>query len=448
MNLKRKKLVLIFAAMAMQACATYSPIADNGQIFTRKQIEDDFDSFMTFVSETHPNIEYSADIDELAEIRKSIRNSFTDGMSLHEAWMAMAQINPVFKDAHIGVRRPVKALEAYEAKGGKLFPGSVLIDETGVMRFGPSTSLEGINAGDRILSINGVKAEAILELLQPRMRGESKKLGRLLLERYFPEYFWVSFGGYDSYVVRVNSDGRSKTLTLTAQHTEGDDASADRFTYEKLNDEVAYLNVTTFSIDHSDEFEQFLLTSFDIIKRAGLRKLIIDLRGNGGGARDLSDMLMAYLTAEPYSAISRVTARVTEENLSQIPGATLGSVITIPFQQVVRPAADNPLRFEGEIYALTGGLTYSQAIIFAATLQDHKIALIAGEETEGPANQTGQVQFFTMPNTGVEGLSPIYIFTRASGDATRAGVTPDIKISDDPAYPMRSVEALIDVIRY
>ena len=156
---------------------------------------------------------------------------------------------------------------------------------------------------------------------------------------------------------------------------------------------------------------------------------------------------MAYLTAKPYSAISAIKARITDENISRIPGAKLGDVVSLPFQQIIKPLVDKPLRFNGSVYVLIGKLTYSQSIAFATTLQDHRIATLVGHETEGAANQTGQVQMFSMPNTSLQGLAPIYIFTRASGDKSRRGVVPDIAIEDDPLAPRAMVNNLLEILR-
>ncbi|WDI33254.1 S41 family peptidase [Hyphococcus flavus] len=435
----------VFLVLLCASCVSYTTVADSDPSYTHKQISEDFTAFMSFVRETHPDIQYSATIEELTKAEETVLASLKQSMTVRDAWMAMALINPYFKDAHVGVRRPVAALETYQSDGGLLYPGSVVVGDGGSLLVGPVNPNTGLSTGDRIVSINGVRAEDILATIKPRMRGETEKLRQLLVERYFPEYFWIAYGGFDAYTVRVERNGRARTVKLKDSQQGKTIGEEDLWSYSVMRGNVGYLNVTTFGIEHRDAFEEFLSSAFSQIKADSVGKLIIDLRENGGGARDLSDLLMGYLTAEPYSAISSVKARVTEQNIGLIPGATLGSVVTMPFQQLVTPA-DNPLRFDGEIYVIIGAQTYSQAIVFAATLQDYSIATIAGEETEGPANQTGQVQLFTMPNTGIEGLSPIYIFTRASGDTSRSGVIPDVHIRNEPLDPMGSVDALIEVI--
>ena len=338
------------------------------------------------------------------------------------------------------------AIEAYEESGGALFPADVLVEESGALRFAaPAIQSVGIMPGDELLSINGISAQKIVETLASRMRGNSRALGRLIMERYFPQFFWTAFGGFDGYQVRVKSNDRIRVLTLPLDGA-GADGADDPFAFEKLTDTTAYLEVNTFDIAQKDRFQNFVVDVFAQIAADEMDTIIIDLRQNGGGAHDVSDLLMAYLTDAPYSAISQITARITDENIQRIPGASLGDVVTLPFQQTINPPQDLPNRFTGKVYALIGGLTYSQAIAFSATLQDYGLATLAGEETEGPANQTGQVQMLKLPHTGFEALAPIYIFRRASGDTSNRGVIPDIVIANDPLDQKASVEKLLKII--
>ncbi len=435
---------LVVFPLSIISCASYTPIALDEERFTKAEITADFDAFIEFVKTTHPDLGYSTDVSVLDTASSGIRADLQDDVTLREAWMSMALVNPVFGDAHTGLRRPVEALAAYEAEGGVLFPAPVVFDGDGLLRIAPSASQSlGFVAGDEIVSINGELSTDIIATLMPRMRGESEAFRKLILELYFPQYFWIAYGGFEDYAVRVRRDGRIKVvqpkLRASGEHSD----SEEMFSYETLDAETGYLNVKTFNIDYKDRFAEFISDAFAEIQNAGVKNLIIDLRENGGGAHDVSDLLMDYLTADAYSPISRVTARITEENVNRIPGAKLGDVVTVPFQLPVTPEKDKPLRFTGNVYALVGALTYSQAIAFATTLQDFDIAVIAGEETEGPANQTGQVQQRALPNTGLEALAPIYIFTRANGDTSRRGVIPDIAIENDPLDPMHSVRTLL-----
>ena len=61
-------------------------------------------------------------------------------------------------------------------------------------------------------------------------------------------------------------------------------------------------------------------------------------------------------------------------------------------------AADT--RFKGRVAVLIDELTYSAGILFATTMQDHKLATVVGRPTGGFANQTDNMMPTRLPATG------------------------------------------------
>jgi len=422
------------------------PVAFNEETFTRDQLVTDFDAGLAFIRETHPDLSYSANADALDAKAANIRTALTDGMTARAAWSEFARLNPVLADAHVGFRRPLHALAAYQAEGGTLFPLPVVYDGGGDLR--AAASGPGVEANDRIVSINGQSTNDFTAALLGRMRGETPALGRLVLQLYFPIFFWAEHGGFDAYNVRLEkADGRTVTARLDQESTYA--PTEENFTYRRLDGGVGYLNIKTFDIEQLDAFKVFLKSTFAKIDAGQINTLIIDVRENGGGANDLADQLLSYLTNEPYSPISGVKARITEQNIQLVPieGVKPGMVLDLPLQQTRTPPVSLPNRFAGDVYVLTGPMTYSAAIVFATTVQDYGFGKIAGEAPVGAANQTGQVQSFALSNTKIEALSPLYIFRRPNGDQTRTRLTVDIPIDHDPLDPEASLTALISAIK-
>jgi C-terminal processing protease CtpA/Prc len=412
--------------------------------FSRAEVKSDFLAMLNFVNATHPNLQNSTDPAQLEAVIADIKTGFHDDMSVAEAWQAMAVLNPYFGDAHVGVRRPIAKLDAYKKRGGELFPMDVLIDDSATMRIADDRFKQyGLMPGDRIIAINDIDVAQIIESLQPRMRGRSQTLRQLVMGLYFPEYFWAVYGGAERYVIRIAADKTERQIELDRVPETLVNRTGKQFAYQLLTNSTAYIDVPSFDITLKDQFQSFLDDSFARINEAQVENLIIDLRKNTGGAHDLSDLLMNYITDQPYSAFSQVTARVTDENISRIPNAELGSVVTLPYKNMQQPRAEQKNRFHGAVYVVVGSLTYSQAIVFATTVQDHAIAKIVGQETEGLANQSGQVQIFTAPNTGLQMLAPLYLFTRSSGDDLGRGVIPDLRIEDSRSDPMATIDKLL-----
>jgi C-terminal processing protease CtpA/Prc len=277
------------------------------------------------------------------------------------------------------------------------------------------------------------------------VRGESDSLREFLIGHKFALLYWAIYGGFDEYrVVLRNPDGTVSSQVLPAAADDGiaQDPPPDPFQFQRLDQNTALLRIPSFDIALRDRFLAFLEQSFAQVAADKVTRLLIDIRENGGGARDLSDPLLSYLTDARYTPTSKVKARITAENAARVPGSQPGQVIDLPFPQWVEPTA-RPWRFAGELYVLFGARTYSQAIVFATIVQDFGIGKLVGEETAGLANQTGQVTKTTLPNTGLSVQAPIYIFYRAKPRIGESGVAPDITLPSDLHHPESMIDELL-----
>ncbi|MEM9262863.1 MAG: S41 family peptidase, partial [Pseudomonadota bacterium] len=379
---------------------------------------------------THPDISYTVDTSTLASRVDQISSSLAamDSLSKREVWATMATLNPVFNDAHIGLRLPELDFEAYTADGGVAFDAPISVTDDGVFIADDVDPTSAFSAGEEVVAVNGVKMADFIAWLTPRLRGESDTIRKLIVELRFPVAFWTYAGGAESYVVEtVSEKGWKRRVAYDAARDIRQPEAAEPFSLS-IKDNVAILRVASFNISLKDDFEAFAADAFAQISQAGVTKLVVDLRENGGGAHDVSDILMAYLTAEPHAATSSITARILPENQAFIPGSSLGDVVTVPFAEPVTPPADLANRFEGDVVLVVGPRTYSQAIVFAATAQDLGVAKIAGAPTDGLANQTGHVKRTQLENTGFFVQSPIYILYRASGAKGATPLMPDIPL--------------------
>lgn len=417
------------------------PVGAEEATYNTAQLQADFDQLLEIIEGTHPDLGFVTDRAELQREAGRIRATIDRPMTVREAWMTMAQINPFLRDAHSGLRHPASAFDAYRESGGATFPVPVIVDRSGRLRVGFNPGLDGdVAAFEEIFSINGRSAEAIIAELMPRMRGETESLRRLVLAFNFPGHLWTLVGPQLDYVVEVGPDRTaSRRVVLGAQSAN----PAAPFGFSKPRAGVALLRVASFDPSLRDQFRLFLDRTFADIAANGADTLLIDIRDNPGGAHDVSDLLVARLIDRPVSPTSRLTARITEVNREVSLTSDLGTVVTVPFEEPIMPTQAAPA-YRGDIFVLLSENTYSQAIVFAATLRDHGIARLVGEPTGGAANQTGQISITDLANTGLQALAPLYIIYRPSGDESREGLRPDIALPHDPARPEQMVEMLLE----
>lgn len=428
--------ILLIAQLLVPAAVTGQEVR-----LSAEELQQDLDALVATVERTHPDLGYVADRKEVARVAASIRAELDRPLTLREAWLSLARLNPYFADAHAGLRHPAAEFDAYRSNGGAAFPVPVIVDRDGILRAGATTDpLTGICPFEEIVSINGRASGEIVKTLMPLMRGETESLRRLVLAFNFPGHLWALTGPASEFRLVVRgADGRTRALAVTSVSAPSKPPQPS-LTFPRAD--LAWMRIPSFDPGLRSAFSSFLDQSIAQIEKRGVTRLLIDIRDNPGGAHDVSDQLVAWLSAVPVSPTSRLTARITPDNKDLAPDAPVGAVVTLPFSEPISPRADGK-RFGGDVYVLMNENSYSQAIVFGATIRDHKLGKLAGETTGGAANQTGQIKIQALPNSKLQALAPLYIIYRASGDTSRAGLAPDIEIHDEPTAPMAMIESLL-----
>jgi hypothetical protein len=187
------------------------------------------------------------------------------------------------------------------------------------------------------------------------------------------------------------------------------EAFAKDFKVLKSDATVAVLKITSFSQGkHKKAYAQI----FDSIQKKQIKHLILDLRGNPGGA--IADMLnlYSYLTDQPFvmnkksvvnSRASIIAPFFNHSPKWLYPFTTIGwpffatyqslsvkksngqLLYNLPGSSTIKP---KPNAYTGKLYVLIDGGSFSASSIIAAKLKSEKRALFFGEETGGAHNGT------------------------------------------------------------
>lgn len=202
------------------------------------------------------------------------------------------------------------------------------------------------------------------------------------------------------------------------------------------------MTVRSFAWD-MQPFLAFTRDAFGRMREAGVRRLVIDVRDNGGGDDAMCiEGVMPYVATQPYRWASTYTKRVVEEHRDE--GEELGAIVSGSIDSWIAPQPDNPLRFSGEVYVLIGGGTYSSAVLFANVVRDFGFGKLAGTGGSVRADQSGGVQRAVLPNTGLAVWSPRFVLKRPSGASGPLLMQPDLAIDEDPVRPEAAVARLLD----
>lgn len=438
--------LILAAALALPAHAQASSAQP---LFSPQELRQDLAYMETSIRATHPDLAHSANVDQLDHQFRRIDLELNHPLTRSEAWMTFGILNPILADGHLGVSFPhwISSTEAYLAAGGVLFPFEVIVSPSGQVRIqsklggSPSTL-----AGQRILAINGHPAETISKSLLARMYGDTSGSRAGLLSNRWWFFFRQAFGAPKSFDLTISGPtpqhiqlvGSQAQPRYLAYHTNFDRA----FQFHRLGTHAALLTINTFYWPDKARFFDFTQKAFSMIAQSNIKTLVIDIRQNGGGDDDMwMQGILPYIATKPYRWASTYAKKVIAHH--QDPGQKIGDVVHGTIDHWIQPDSHNPLHFAGDLYVLVGSQTYSSAVLFANVVEDFGFGRIAGQGGVVRAAQSGGVQSFTLPNTGLEAFSPRFILTRPSGATKPKFLQPDIPLRAHPLQPDTTVAELL-----
>ena len=243
---------------------------------------------------------------------------------------------------------------------------------------GSPEAAAGLEPGSEILAISGRSLADIFAELKVLVSSDGFNDGArtAFISRTFPLLCSVQFGFPDAYVVEARPAGGPKPVTvrlptvalasLSAARGSGSGPTSSGDPNLDLRilpgkPPAAVLMIRSFSYyQQVVKFKRFIDESFDRINRAGVRHLILDLRGNGGGDPFCSTHLLSYLEPKAVPYFARF-----------YPG----------YERFALPIPRAGGAFDGRLLTLIDAGCFSSTGHFCALLKFHKIGTFIGAET-------------------------------------------------------------------
>lgn len=168
---------------------------------------------------------------------------------------------------------------------------------------------------------------------------------------------------------------------------------------ELLDNNIGYINITSFDANCAKEFKQ----TYENLVKANIKKLIIDLRNNGGGiVREALDIADYILDKNQVILITK-----DRKGNEEIEKSTRKPIINM------------------QVVVLTNENSASASEILVGALKDNKKATIVGERTYGK----GVIQeLLTLPDgSGIKVTIEEY-YTPNKNKINEVGIVPDIEV--------------------
>lgn len=251
-------------------------------------------------------------------------------------------------------------------------------DQTGLLvtqvTEGGSAEEADIRVGDVIVAVSGKPvAGQTLDEIRNQIRGEENTQVEITVER----------GGKQ--ITAMVTRKQIKTAVATAK---------------MLKNKIGLVRIVNFN----DNCKTETLAAIEQLLAQGAKKLIFDVRFNGGGSVSQMVGILDYLLpegtlfrAEDYAG--EVTVEKSDEKCLDIPMAVL-----------------------------VNGETYSAAEFFAAALSEYEAAIVVGEQTTGK----GYFQYtYKLPDGSAVVLSGGKYFTPNGVSLAQKGIMPDVMVPVD-----------------
>ncbi len=320
--------------------------------------------------------------------------------------------------------------------------------------------------GMEVLTINQFSAAQIIDSLYQFISADANNpyFKAQVISNNFPAWYRLVFGLDSTYQLQyIDTSGAKKTVCLKNYVPEKDTSALHATTIrsnkayplpsKKISalqlkrslqidtlHRFAYMYVSSFS---GGRLRGFFRKSFRTIKQQKITHLIVDVRGNGGGNVNKSVLLTKYLIRQPFKvADTAVSLHKTMWDKHYILpwwlywfpmqwGSVKGADRLFHAKRIETHIYRPKLKkhFNGHIFLLQDGYTFSAAAMFTGSLKGQPNVQIAGTPSGGAyyGNNALFLPHLKLPNSKLRITLPMYrVVLDSARPKNGKGVLPDM----------------------
>lgn len=417
--------------LAIATTASAQPYLD--KVLYPERLRDDVELLRSAIHEAHPDPYRYHTKAELDAIFDQVRDSITRTMSVVEFEQALMPIFRGIGDAHCRAERS-ESMENALLREARLLPIQIRILPEGVFVEEELKGFRSIPVGSRLVSINGMPIERIMERLIASVvcDGANRTYAERLVEREFNVRYNLYVEQASTYRIEyVGPDkvpGEHTVFAMTGEQImstrkpKGAELLPWGSTWYADHD-VLWVNMRTLDADslglagqRPDRFLQAMLAE---AQKNKVRTLVMDLRGAGGRELAMAELVFSSIAKTPFKVLDGMVVRSIAPPAPRaavsVPEdfyANTNSRFLLAGQGDYRlPETDSRLSehlpmtkaFSGKVYVLCDGYTRDAAAAFVMMVRRSKRGRVVGEETGSNAfGFTGGPQWsVTAPGSGL-----------------------------------------------
>ncbi|MDX2133407.1 MAG: S41 family peptidase [Saprospiraceae bacterium] len=424
--------------------------------FTPQQVREDLAFLQEALLHGHPGAGLYMPADSLRAVFRQLGDRLRgDSIPWAQAQLVIRLAVAAMRDGHTSVQTP------FYDETTRVLPLSTFAVDDALFVAANHSADTTLARGTEITAVDGVPPADVLRIgrLMATADGYSLPFRQVYAELMYARLHTLLFGDRDTLAVsvltpgggartsRVASIDRAALERLTTAHLKalpkGPEPVFRHKTMSVYRDTVRTdLAVLALRGFPTRGYKKFYRKSFQWMRDNGIRHLGVDLRYNTGGTLKNMNFLLASLIPESYSYryLRKKGAGMgryfrTKADLQQAM-ASLRYDVLPGFKRSregdvkVRTRRIKPRKqvFDGNIWVLSNGFTFSAASMSASFLRDRRGAQVIGQESGGSAERNcgGSFPSLVLPNTGFKVRFPLYLleYDVAEGPFGR-GVLPD-----------------------
>ena len=411
------------------AVGLVSPCRAWSETISAKLLQEDFQIVRLALEESHGGIyRYTSRADMDRAFSRAYRK-IDHPMSALEFWRLVAPAVAQIKCGHTSIWPP-EDIQTRILTEIPLLPLTVKVLDGRLYVYRDYSTHNQELEGDEVVSINGVSAKRIMKVMMTIITGDGNtrtaKPYRIGHYGYFNTFLYSLMGIESPFrVVCRDEQGRKVTAEmegilcrrLSEVSSARDPEPSTNADLKFLDDgEIAVLTIRRWNrhVDSQGKvtLADFLQKSFDQIHQKGANNLIIDLRDNDGGLDEPGKQLFAYLWPQPFTYYRDLVINAREfdffkyvTNGKPIPSGLVerqsdGRFHFVKHKNWGLQQPGQP-HFEGKVFALMNGGSFSTTCEFLSTLHFHKRGIFIGEEAAGGyyGNTSGFDANVVLPNS-------------------------------------------------
>lgn len=462
----------IIVVLVQGIAFSQNSIIPNDKILTKQQAIEDYNILYSSLINYHPNPFLYIAKNDFKTYYETQKSNIPNSLSELEFHYLSRQLISQLKCGHT-FAKPSK--EWYASVSGKNVQLPFDVKKIKERLFFSNTTDDDFqfNINDELISINNIKVADILQkmsLMQER-DGFTESFSNAQIEKRFRSYFLFITGVQSEYLIefKTNSGEIKKTTVLPTNKKLKEIKKIElpsnfkkiienNWSYLSFDSttNLAYLKIDNFS--DKKEFKKYYPAVFKFLKQKDKAKLIIDLKDNPGGDFRNGNNFLTYLTPNKFELNFQKPQKTETENeyvtLKRWVRWTKLAFVLKPSKHKVKGLTTETFTykpskylFKGKVNVITNGITFSQAALVAAHLNEYG-AVFFGQETGGAEMGCNGILNYdlVLPNSSTVVTIPMY---QVNSNSTKGkigyGVKPNYPIL--PALDIGFDNTLIEVVK-